>query len=189
MASWSPTLEGFRAVFRRPALPLAEIIWRWSFGAAAFVLIVFGMFEYLDTLPVSALDLLLLRSRQLFMVSQALARIFEGSGLRFILAGIVIVCGLVALWIVLASVGRSATLHTLLDFVRERSRELLLSQQQANASTVPAPNRDLGREPKSWELRSLAGLHFLRAVLILMAGGADHFFPPEMIRGRVLFYW
>src|ERR1700756_509742 len=78
MANWSPTLEGFRTVFRRPSLPLAEIAWRWSFGAAAVLLIVFGFFEYLDTLPVSGVDLFLLRSRQPFMVSQALARIFGG---------------------------------------------------------------------------------------------------------------
>ena len=58
MAAWSPTLEGFRTVFRRPSLPLAEVMWRWSFGAAACVLLGFGFLEYLDTLPVSNIDLL-----------------------------------------------------------------------------------------------------------------------------------
>jgi hypothetical protein len=171
MASWSPTLEGFRAVFRRPALPLAEIIWRWSFGAAAFVLVVFGFFEYLDTLPVSPLDLLFLRSRQPFMISQALARILEGRGLRFVVAGIVIAIGLAALWIMVASIGRSATLHTMLEFIRERSQEISASQQQANSG--PPVNRVLKGERKSWGLRSLAGLHFLRAVLTLMTVAAS----------------
>jgi hypothetical protein len=168
MASWSPTLEGFRTVFRRPALPLAEIIWRWSFGAAAFVLIVFGMFAYLDTLPVSPLDFFLLRSRQPFMVSQALARIFEGSGLRFVVAGILTAIGLAALWIVLASIGRGTTLHTMLESMRERSQEIRARQQQAD-SVVPV-KRAFESEQKGWGLRSLAGLHFLRAALTLMAG-------------------
>ena len=173
MASWSPTLEGLRTVFRRPALPLAEILWRWSFGAAAFVLTVLGVFEYLDTLPVSPLDLVLLRSRQPFMVSQALARILEGTGLRFVVAGIVIAVGLGALWIVLASIGQGATLHVVLDSMRERSQEILAGQQQAISIGMPAPDRGaIESERKNWGLRSLASLHFLRAVLTLMTVGA-----------------
>ena len=62
MAAWSPTIEGFRSIFRRPALPLAEVAWRWSFGAAAFVLVGLGLLEYLNTLPVSPTDLLMLRT-------------------------------------------------------------------------------------------------------------------------------
>ena len=30
----SPTLEGFRILFRRPSLVMAEISWRWTFGLA-----------------------------------------------------------------------------------------------------------------------------------------------------------
>lgn len=165
MATWSPTIEGFRTVFRRPSLPLAEIAWRWSFGTAAFVLIVFGLFEYLDTLPVSPLDLLLLRSRQPFMISQALSRILGGSGLRFVVAGIVIACGLGGLWIILASIGRGATLDTLLDSIRERSQGIFASQRP----TTPGIAVPLDRARKTWRLRSLAGVHFLRAALTLMA--------------------
>ena len=42
----SPTLEGFRAAFRRPSLTFAEIAWRWSFGAAAVALFAFALLEY-----------------------------------------------------------------------------------------------------------------------------------------------
>jgi len=60
MAAWSPTREGFRAIWRQPALSLAEVAWRWSFGAAAGVLLSVGLLEYLDSLPVAGADALLL---------------------------------------------------------------------------------------------------------------------------------
>src|SRR6266478_3272911 len=49
----SPTLEGFQALFRLPALGLAEIAWRWSFGLAVTALLAFSFREYLSTLPVT----------------------------------------------------------------------------------------------------------------------------------------
>src|SRR5215472_6312349 len=121
MASWSPTIEGFRAVVRRPSVPFAEVLWRWSFGAAAFVLIGFGLIEYLDTLPVSNVDLLFLRSGQPILISRAAARILQGSGLRFVLAGTLVLSALAVLWIALASVGRGVTLDALVEFVSKRS--------------------------------------------------------------------
>src|ERR1700741_1424059 len=157
MASWSPTLEGFRAVFRRPSVPFAEVLWRWSFAAAAIALVGFGLVEYLDTLSVSNLDLLFLRSGQPFLISQAAARIFGGSGLRFVLAGIVIFAGLAILWIALAAVGRGSTLDALVNYLGERSRAV--RDGQADPLLVagsPAP---------TWRVRSLAGLHFLRVGL------------------------
>ena len=86
MTSWSPTIEGFRCVLRMPSLPLAEVAWRWSFGAAASVLIGLGVFEYLDTLPVSPGDLLMLRTGHPLLVANALSHIARGSGLRLSMA-------------------------------------------------------------------------------------------------------
>ena len=60
----SPTLEGFQTMFRLPVLGLAEIAWRWSFGLAAAAALVFALREYLATLPVTAGEMLLLRTRQ-----------------------------------------------------------------------------------------------------------------------------
>lgn len=164
MASWSPTVEGFRAVFRRPSVPLAEVLWRWSFAAAAIVLVGFGLVEYLDTLPVSNLDLLFLRSGQPFLISQAVARIFGGSGLRFVLVGILIFAGLAVLWIVLAAVGRGITLDALVNYLGERSRAVRNGQADPLlVASSPA---------RRWCVRSLAGLHFLRVGLALAAAGA-----------------
>ena len=166
MASWSPTVEGFRAVFRRPSVPFAEVLWRWSFGAAAIVLIGFGFIEYLDTLPVSNADLLYLRSGQPFLISQAAARILGGSGLRFVLAGILIFVGLAALWIAIAALGRGVTLNALVNYLGERSHAVR-GQIVADASL------GAGAVAPKWRVRSLAGLYFLRVGLALAAAGAS----------------
>src|ERR1700733_7992961 len=115
----SPTLEGFRAIFRRPSFGLAEIAWRWSFGAAASLLLVFSFFEFLDTLPVRKADLLLLRSRQPGLISRAMLHIFRGSAFRVVETAVVLALTLGAAWIVLASLGRAATVKALLAHFRE----------------------------------------------------------------------
>lgn len=73
----SPTAEGFRAASRRPSLTLAEIIWRWIVGATAVALFFFGLFEYLDTLPVTNGELLFLRTRHPYLVGEAIAHILR----------------------------------------------------------------------------------------------------------------
>jgi len=132
----SPTLAGFRLAFTRPALGLAEIVWRWSIGAAACALLSVTLFEYLNTLAVSSLDLLLFRSRQPVLVGRALAHIFAGSGQRIISAVVVLLLALPAGWILSASAGRAATLKAML-------------------SSWP-------RSAQKWRLRSLVGLNSLR---------------------------
>ena len=116
----SPTAEGFRAACRRPSFTLAEISWRWAVGATATVLFFFGFFEYLDTLPVSKGEMLLLKSRQPYLVSQAIAHILRGSMNRAVMSMMLAALLLAALWIVAASLGRIATVRAMLDYVRER---------------------------------------------------------------------
>jgi hypothetical protein len=111
MKQRSATLEGFRAMFRHPAVGFGEIAWRWSFGGAAVLLACFGSLEYLDTLPVSSGDLFLLNTRHPFLVSQALAHIFGGSGPRAARAVIVLVLALGLAWLAAASWGRAVTLE------------------------------------------------------------------------------
>lgn len=165
MSPWSPTLEGFRSVFRRPALALAEVAWRWSFGAAACVLLGAGFIEYLDTLPVSNLDLFLLRTRHPWLISHAFVHIFHGSGLRFVLAGALLFSALAILWIFIASVGRAATLDTILSYIRTRT----LAAQQSALQIVDTTSDNRAEQSAHWRFRSMAGLHFLRAALALAA--------------------
>jgi hypothetical protein len=144
----SPTLEGFRAIFRRPSFGLAEIAWRWSFSAAACLLLAFSFFEYLDTLPVSNGDLLLLRTSQPILISRAVLHIFRGSAFRVVETAAVLLLTLGTAWIVIASLGRAATLKALLAHFRK--------------GDVSTPNR-------SWRLRSLFGLNFFRLGATLAA--------------------
>jgi hypothetical protein len=106
-------MTGFRLIFRRPAIPLAEIAWRWSFAAAAWFLTVMFAIEYLDSLPVNAVSRFLLGSGQPILIAGALRRIFEGSALRFTEAGVLLALAVALAWIVIASLGRAATVSSI----------------------------------------------------------------------------
>lgn len=142
MAQRSPTLEGLRAVIRQPALLLAEVSWRWTFGGAALFLLAFAGFEYLNSLLVTAGEQLFLRSRQPFLISQAIAQIFSGSAPRLVRAALVVFPALSLFWIAAASLGRLATLRSLFDYF-----------SMARAESV-------GR------MTALLGLNFLRVSLV-----------------------
>jgi hypothetical protein len=147
MSSISPTTVGFRVVFRRPAIPLAEIAWRWSFGAAVWFLAVMYLFEYADSLPVNTLDRLLLATNQPILMAHAIRRILEGCAFRFTEAGILLAIALTLAWTVLASVGRTATIKALMD----------------EFGIVPPVSSE--RKTFSW----LMTLNFLRAAVTLAA--------------------
>jgi len=124
---------------------MGEISWRWSFGAGATALLCLSLLEYLDTLPVSNRDLFLLRSRQLALISRALSHILAGSGPRFIGASIVLGLMLALGWVVIASLGRAATLKGLLSYFWAE---------------------DAGKH-FPFRMRALFGLNFLRAGAVL----------------------
>jgi hypothetical protein len=167
MAAWSPTLEGFRTMFRRPSLSLAEIIWRWSFGATACMLFGTALVAYLDTLPVSNRDLRMLRTGQPALVSQAFTHIFRGSALRVALVAVILCAALAVLWILTATLGRAATLDGLLLHIRNRA-SLLRTALEPEAPT--SDSFPFGGT--ATQLRSLAGLHFLRVALGVAACAA-----------------
>jgi hypothetical protein len=152
MTRHSPTLEGFRAIFCRPSLGLAEMAWRWSFGAAASLLLGYSFFEYLNTLPVSQGDLLLLRTTQPVLISRAVLHIFRGSGFRAVETAIVLALTLGMAWVVIASLGRVVTLKALVAYFRED-----------NISTSEPPEKKNGR------LRSLFALNLFRLGATLAA--------------------
>jgi hypothetical protein len=115
MNSVSPIGAGFRLLFRRLSIPLAEVAWRWSVAAAAWVLGALFVFEYLDTLPVRTLDRLLFYTGQPFLIARAIRRIFAGSSFRFIEAGVLLGLSLVVAWILVASLGRLAIVRSMLN--------------------------------------------------------------------------
>ena len=163
----SPTLEGFRAVCRCPSFTFAEITWRWVVGATAIALFFYGMFEYLNTLPVTNGELLFLRTRHPLFVSRALAHIFRGSLSRGMIALILAAMLISLLWMIAGSVGRIATVRAMQEYFRERN---LYSDPDADAVQSQAPNT-------SDILASLLRLNFLRvaaalAVVLGLVGAA-----------------
>jgi hypothetical protein len=73
---------------------------------------------------------------------------------------------LATMWILVASIGRAATLDALIDYIRKQARTAL---QQAPGVTIDTTASEGVEAPSGWRLRSLAGLHFLRAALGLAA--------------------
>lgn len=159
----SPTSEGFRAAFRRPLLTLAEIMWRWTAGATAAALLLFGLFEYLDTLPVTNGELLFLRTRQPYLVGEAIAHILRGSLSRGVMAGLLAAFLLGTLWIFAASVGRIATVRALLDYFRGDVDVLSAGGVRDNRERGVASNPSMKSFP------ALLRLNFLRAGVALAA--------------------
>ena len=172
----SPTLEGFRVMLQEPALGMAEIAWRWSLGAAACLLLTFAFLQYLDTLPVTNADLLLLRSRQPFLISQAIAHIFRGTGLRLVMVLAVTLAALAAGWVLTASFSRAAGLKWLADYFRSSERESRLREnfvdigvhEEGGAQDLQSGSNHL-LTPRKLSLAALVGLHFLRVALTLAA--------------------
>lgn len=162
MARVSPTLEGFRAALRRPLLTFAEISWRWTIGATSCALVLYGFFEYLNTLPVSKRDAALLASRQPALVGRAIAHIFEGSMTRAVLAALCAGLALSLFWMVAASIGRAATVRALLDYFREK----FVIEFLGGCSELDT-EADSRIRPRAFP--SLIGLNFLRVVLVLAA--------------------
>jgi hypothetical protein len=152
MKQRSPTLEGFRAIFRHPSFGLAEIAWRWSFGTATSLLIVFSFFEYLDTLPVSKGDLLLLRTSQPVLISRAVLHIFRGSAFRVVETAVVLLLTLGVVWVVIATLARAATMKALLAYFRES--EISISEHTREGN---------------WQLPSLFALNLFRLGTTLAA--------------------
>jgi len=153
----STTLEGFCSLWRQPSLGVAEIAWRWSIGAAAVSLSVITFFEYLDTLTVTRGDLLLLRTRQPTLISQAMAHILRGSGWHALEAMALLALGLAVGWIVISALARAATIRALLAYFRK----------QPGTSGVHAEER----LSSGWRLSSLLELNFFRVALTLTALG------------------
>jgi hypothetical protein len=155
MPAVSPPLEGFRAAFRRPAVSFAEVLWRWSVGATAIVLFLFGTFEYLSSLPVTGGEILFLRTKQPILVAKAIAHIFRGNWNRGVAAALLAALALMLLWMLAASLGRMATVGSLLDYFRR--------------DASPAGSGARESQPSAAVFRSLFRLSFLRIVVAIAA--------------------
>lgn len=125
MSRPAPIAAGFRVAAQRPGLVACEIAWRWTFGVAVWMLLVFTFFTYLGSIHVNKADAFLLRSRVPPLMAQAIRDIFAGTGPRLLRAAAVLLPAFGVMWSFAASFGRWATLRALLDDVRGRYRTVL----------------------------------------------------------------
>jgi hypothetical protein len=135
---------GFRLVRRRPAVMVAEIMWRWSFGVAAGALVLVAGLRFLASLTVTDGELWALRSAIPQLMADAILHIFQGSGPRLLRLILLVTPAVSLLWVLAASAGRAATLRALV--------------QDAPASFT-----------RRHDLRSLLAVNFLRVVVVLLA--------------------
>lgn len=166
MISHSPSVEGLRVVVRNPLIGFAEVAWRWAFAGVAWALAIFEMAEYLRTLPVTAGDLLFLRSGQGPLVSRAIRHILAGSGGRFIAATFALFIGMALLWVLASSFGRMATLRALISVILGSD-----SETKDGHSTTAAI---LGLQALRVALLAVTGLGLAGAALV-----ADYFFSDK----------
>jgi hypothetical protein len=145
MSFSSPSIRGFRLALSQPSIVLAEVVWRWTIGIAACFLLTAYLLQYVQTLPVTTVDRLLLASRHPALAMAAIHRIFAGSAFRFTTAGVLLGIALTVGWIFLASVGRLVTLN----------------------AVVEASGIEFNGGSNRKTLRSLLALNFLRAATAL----------------------
>lgn len=102
--------EGFREIFRDPALLLIEVGWRWAFGTIAIVVCAVLVFVSTKSVRVNQFSSGLLSQINLWQTAQSVAAYVVALGAALIRAGLVSVFFLAFCWIVLSALGRRATL-------------------------------------------------------------------------------
>src|SRR5690348_8133767 len=102
------------AVGRQPALLLAELTWRWCFAAGACFLGALAVLEYLNSIPISWRERLLVESGEPLLALAAVGHAVRGSAGRLAGSAIVAGSGIAVLWILCAALGRLVTLRALM---------------------------------------------------------------------------
>jgi hypothetical protein len=106
--------SGFSAIARAPAVALAEIAWRWTYGLAALAILAWAFFRFLNSIVVTNTDLFLLNSMLPALMAEAIEHIFRGAGAKLARLAAILLPSLLLLWIPVATAGRAATLRALL---------------------------------------------------------------------------
>ena len=125
MAQGSPLRYGIRRAAGDPALVLAEIGWRWAFGAAALTATVYSLGRLLATTHLSDADLLALRSRTPVLIADALTHILRDAWPKLTTASAIVLPSLAVLWIFASALGRAATVQRLRNQERVAVRPIV----------------------------------------------------------------
>src|SRR5215472_4421507 len=107
----SPFQESFAVLRDEPLLLPAELMWRWCFALAAWLLALGATLVFLDSLNVSALDRFLLGTAQPILAPTALNHIFRGALVRVAWIKFISLASLIVMWSFAAALGRAACLR------------------------------------------------------------------------------
>lgn len=138
----SPFQEGFSALREEPLLLPAELMWRWCFALAAWLLALGAAALFLDSLKVSAPDRFLLGTMQPALARSALNHVLRGALLRAVWMKFTVLAGLTVLWSFAAAAGRAASLRNLIALCGGDDRA----------------------EDSGWQFAPMFQLHLLRAL-------------------------
>lgn len=114
--------SAFSVIFREPVIYLSELVWRLAFTAAAALVVFYALLAYLDSLPVSNLDLFGLAGVVPGTAGLALKHIFRGSGPTLVRAVLAAIVGCAFLWWFASSMGRATTVAALFRVPRPAFR-------------------------------------------------------------------
>ena len=105
--------DGWNVLGRSPGVVLAEIVWRWTFGVAFWVLLFLSFHAYFSTIQISRAEYQLMKSLEPYTWAAITVRVIAAfvSGMRAM--GPILVPGLSLLWIATATAGRAVTVREL----------------------------------------------------------------------------
>jgi hypothetical protein len=125
MAECRAVSAGFSAAFRRPAVFVAEVAWRWAFAVAAWLLIAYGILLFLRSIPVSDADMFGLSGVIPGRVIPTIIHIFAGSGPKMVRLAIALLVSVSLLSFFATSFGRIVILRALLIRTKGRASTLV----------------------------------------------------------------
>src|SRR5882724_12924235 len=100
---FNPISSGFRAVRRDPAIVLTEILWRWSFGIIAALVLFFSGLTLLGSVPVTDSATNAWRSHDPALMALVALHVVHLLGDKAIVAAMVLPESIALLWAILAT--------------------------------------------------------------------------------------
>ena len=151
MSRRSPFAQGFRVLRNEPSVWLAEVAWRWVFGGIATVLVVWATLGFLHAIEVSRANQFLLGSLNPAIIGYVLRDMLSQKWGLLARLGIIVSVSLSFLWMITATIARSATTRVLIEQVAALSGE--------------------ERETRN-NIRAVAAIQFFRVALLWVGAAA-----------------
>jgi len=133
-------------------------------GSTVITLFWFGLFQYLNTLPVTNGEMLFLRTRHPYLVAQAIAHVFRGSLSRGVMALLLAALLLALLWMVAGALGRVVVVRALVEYFRGKFR-----RDASEAGSSASGGSDVAGNISTGEVVALVRINFLHAMVVVAA--------------------